>query len=241
MAGIYIHIPFCSQFCSYCDFYSVKQTEKVNEFTESLIKEIVLRSNDFKNKGLTVNTVYFGGGTPSLISITSLKAILNALFRNYPLSPNGVKEQTIEVNPDDITPQYLHGLRECGFNRLSMGIQSFNDRHLRWMNRRHNALTALNAFKMAREAGFANISIDLIFGFEMLTIQEWTDNLQKAISLSPEHISAYQMSIERGTTLFKNYTKGAYLQPSDESSAKQYEMLGQELAKGGYIQYEVSS
>lgn len=241
MAGIYIHIPFCSQFCSYCDFYSVKQTEKVNEFTESLIKEIVIRSNDFKNKGLTVDTVYFGGGTPSLISITSLKAILNALFEGYPLSPNGVKEQTIEVNPDDITPQYLHGLKECGFNRLSMGIQSFNDRHLKWMNRRHNALTAFNAFEMARKAGFTNISIDLIFGFEMLTTEKWKENLQKAISLSPEHISAYQMSIERGTNLFKNYTKGAYLQPSDESSAKQYEMLGQELAKGGYIHYEVSS
>jgi len=219
----------------------VNQTEKVDDFTEALVKEIVIRSNDLKNKGLSVNTVYFGGGTPSLISIPSLKAILSALYENYPLSPAGVKERTIEVNPDDITTQYLDGLRECGFNRLSMGIQSFSDQHLKWMNRRHNTQTALNSFELARKAGFSNISIDLIFGFEMLTTKEWKENLLKAISLSPEHISAYQMSIEKGTTLHRNYIKGAYLQPPDESSARQYSMLQEELAKGGYIQYEISS
>lgn len=219
----------------------MKQTQNIDQYIKALEKEIVIRSNDFKMRGLTVGTIYFGGGTPSLIKTASLKRILRAIQDNYPFSPGGAYEVTIEVNPDDITPLYLDGLKECGFNRLSMGIQSFSDNHLRWMNRRHDAQTAIMAFQMAREAGFLNISTDLIFGFEMLSESEWRENIQKTISLNPEHISAYQMSIERGTTLYKNYVKGEYIAPADESSAKQYQILQKELSKAGYIQYEVSS
>ncbi|HBG25433.1 MAG TPA: coproporphyrinogen III oxidase [Rikenellaceae bacterium] len=247
MAGIYIHIPFCSQYCIYCDFYSTKMLGKRESFTKALITEIGQRANDFNKLGAAVNTIYFGGGTPSLLPPAALQSILHAISAQYNLgaaggpAQNSDREVTLEVNPDDISEQYLQGLLQAGFNRMSMGIQSFHDDHLKWMNRRHSAAEAVKAFNLSRAAGFDNISIDLIFGFEGLSLQMWRENLSRAIELSPEHISAYQLSLEPGTKLYSSYKKGEYLQLKESLSYKQYSLLQEMLSRAGYVQYEISS
>ncbi len=241
MAGIYIHIPYCSRFCRYCDFYSVKENRDYDEFIEALGKELTERCDSFKRLGVTVDTVYFGGGTPSLLSPASLGSVLNKVAELYPTSGNRFKEVTIEVNPDDITDEYATALVEVGFNRVSIGIQSFHDSHLKWMNRRHTATVAVDAFEKLREAGFKNLSLDLIFGFNQLTAHEWKYNLESAIKLSPEHISAYQLGIEKGTKLYREFNEGIYIPPAEKNSETQYKALQRNLAEAGYIQYEVSS
>ncbi|PKP07404.1 MAG: coproporphyrinogen III oxidase [Bacteroidetes bacterium HGW-Bacteroidetes-5] len=260
MAGIYIHIPFCSQYCIYCDFYSTKMLGKRESFTKALITEIGQRANDFNKLGAAVTTIYFGGGTPSLLPPAALHSILHAISAQYNLgaaggpgagnlagnlagnpAQNSDREVTLEVNPDDISEQYLQGLLQAGFNRMSMGIQSFHDDHLKWMNRRHSAAEAVKAFNLSRAAGFDNISIDLIFGFEGLSLQMWRENLSRAIELSPEHISAYQLSLEPGTKLYSSYKKGEYLQLKESLSYKQYSLLQEMLSRAGYVQYEISS
>ncbi|MHC1779738.1 MAG: radical SAM family heme chaperone HemW [Bacteroidales bacterium] len=241
MAGIYIHIPFCSQFCTYCDFYSVKQRAGRGVFTEALIKELESRAGEFKKRGFTADTIYFGGGTPSLLSPDTLGNILESITRLYPAENRDKREVTIEVNPDDMTSLFAKEIFKRGFNRLSLGVQSFRDEHLRWMNRRHNSGQASDAITLAREAGFENISLDLIFGFEMLTAGAWRDNISKAIELNPEHISAYQMSLERGTTLYKQFKNGLYNHLPDAASYEQYTLLQEMLESAGYIQYEISS
>jgi len=242
LAGIYIHVPFCSQFCTYCDFYSVKDTGKREAFTEAVIREAEFRRNYFKESGCRVKTIYFGGGTPSLLSPASFRAITESLFRLFDITdPTEIEEFTVEVNPDDATPEYLAALWSAGARRLSMGVQSFTDAHLKWMNRRHDSATALNAFRAAREAGFENISIDLIFGFADLTLDVWRDTLERAVKLSPEHISSYQLGIEPGTKLGRDYEKGVYTPLPDDRSYTQYSLLQEILTNAGYIQYEVSS
>lgn len=187
-------------------------------------------------------TLYFGGGTPSLIDPESLGAVAELICKHHGFpSPAELDEFTVEVNPDDASPEYLKGLYKTGTRRLSIGVQSFNDHHLKWMNRRHDSRTAMEAFKNAREAGFENISIDLIFGFSLLTMDEWRDNLDKAIALKPEHISSYQLSIETGTKLGKDYAAGNYSPVEDEISYHQYTTLQNKLSDAGYNQYEVSS
>ncbi len=241
LAGIYIHIPFCSQFCTYCDFYSVKQRSGRAGFTEALLKELESRADDFNKRGFTADTIYFGGGTPSLLSPDVLGEILARITRLYPADNPGRREVTIEVNPDDMTSQFANEIFKKGFNRLSLGVQSFSDEHLRWMNRRHNASQAIHSISVAREAGFENISLDLIFGFDMLTTQVWRENICKAIELNPGHISAYQMSLERGTDLYKQFKNGLYNHLPDAASYEQYTMLQEMLESAGYIQYEISS
>ena len=247
--GIYVHIPFCSQFCIYCDFYSVKQQSKRKAFLESLTKEILLagEANKIERKAegevneRGVGTIYFGGGTPSVLGADQLSELLHTIRTNYWSAVGGVKEITVEVNPDDVTLPYLRRLTEAGFNRLSIGVQSFDDGALKWMSRRHTGEEAAGAFYSAREAGFKNISIDLIFGYQMLSEGVWRDTISKALSLSPEHISAYQMGVERGTPLFQLAAKGEYKAPEDEIALAQYRILQKELAATGYEQYEVSN
>lgn len=242
LAGLYIHIPFCSQFCIYCDFYSTKQTGRLDGFVEALIREINQKKDFFKNRGLPITTIYIGGGTPSLLSQDQIWAIVNSVLESFEIpSLAAIEEFTIEVNPDDVTPEYLSGLRKTGINRLSMGVQSFSDEDLKWMNRRHSAGEAIDAFKNARSAGFDNISLDLIFGYERLTIEGWKNNLDKILELRPEHISSYQLSIEPGSKLGKCYEKGCYNATSQEMSYNEYKMLQKSLKKAGYIQYEVSN
>ena len=242
MAGIYVHIPFCASFCTYCGFYSevCPRNSSHARYVAALRREIQLRS-DFLAGKEPVRTIYFGGGTPSLLSAEEFEAIYDALAATFDLS--AVEEFTVEVNPEDIATGTapVEAYRRCGVNRISMGVQSFDDRHLKWMNRRHDAATATKAFSTLREAGFDNISIDLIFGYAGLTDAEWRDSLQHAIMLHPEHISAYQMSIDPESVLAEMVARKEYTEPDDETCARQYAMLQEELEEAGYEQYEISN
>ena len=238
MAGIYIHIPFCNQFCIYCNFYSVKGKALRSRYVDALHNEIEQKKNFFKDIGVAPQTVYVGGGTPSLLSASQLGELLQHVKEAFGFTPI---EATVEVNPDDITPQYAHDLFTAGFNRVSMGVQSFHDTHLQWMNRRHNGEEAVQAYRNLRAAGFANISLDLIFGYGGLSMQQWEENVGKMIELFPEHISAYQMSIEPGSALCKQLEKGEYDLIPDSQCLDQYSALQRMLSHGGYTQYEISN
>lgn len=251
MAGIYIHIPFCSQYCTYCNFYSVKQLGLRERFVEALCYEAFAKRDFFKetvvqrefsdNTGSSITTLYIGGGTPSVLSLQQLERIITSIKRTFGLVESVIEEFTIEVNPNDVTPEFASGLVALGVNRVSMGVQSFKDEHLVWMNRRHNAAEGANAVKILREAGINNISIDLISGFELLSDEDWVHNINTAISLRPQHISAYQMSIEPGSALGAMARRGDYKGLSDEKCEAQYRILQQLLADGGYDQYEISN
>ncbi len=238
MAGVYIHIPFCGQFCTYCNFYSVKGKEYREKYIAALHNEIEYRKHFFEDTGVRPQTIYFGGGTPSVYPPHVLGEVLEKTIRTFNISP---VEVTVEVNPNDISPQYAKELHSVGFNRVSMGIQSFVDDHLVWMNRRHKAQEGEEAFHNLRNAGFNNISLDLIFGYTPLTDQLWEYNLAKITELSPEHISAYQMSIEPGSALGKLYEKGEYDLTPDSTCHNQYSMLQEFLCSKGYLQYEISN
>ena len=238
MAGIYVHIPFCGQFCTYCNFYSVKGKEYRERYIKALHNEIEHRKDFFKDTGVQPQTIYFGGGTPSVFSPHVLGETLEKIIKAFGITPT---EVSIEANPNDITPQYAWELRTAGFNRVSMGIQSFIDEHLLWMNRRHKALEGEEAFHNLRNAGFNNISLDLIFGYNPLTDELWEYNLNKITELSPEHISAYQMSIEPGSALSRLYEKGEYELLPDNICHNQYSTMQQFLGKKGYTQYEISN
>ena len=238
MAGIYVHIPFCSQFCTYCNFYSVKGRGFKERYIQSLLAEASERKDFFKDTGVSPRTIYFGGGTPSVFSPVQLEHMLQHLIKVYNADP---VEVSIEVNPNDITPGYARQLRAAGFNRVSMGVQSFVDGHLQWMNRRHNGEEAVRAYADLRNAGFENISLDLIFGYAGLTPELWEYNISKMVGLAPEHISAYQMSIEPGSVLGKKYERGEYDLPPDSLCQEQYSFLQEFLAANGYEQYEISN
>ena len=193
--------------------------------------------------GVPITSIYFGGGTPSLLSPSQIGFIIEELSNISEIEPSSINrmEVTIEVNPDDISLDYLKSLKSNYVNRVSIGVQSFIDLHLEWMNRRHNSKRAIDAFNMAREAGFDNISLDLIFGFSQLKEQDLKYNIERLLSLSPEHISTYQLSIEKSTQLFRDYSSGKYSPPTDSECNKQYYTIKRELEKGGYYQYEISN
>ena len=205
---------------------------------QALLNEAEKRKDFFRNIGALPQTIYFGGGTPSLFTPGQLGDILEHLCRLYGFAP---LEATIEVNPNDITPQYARGLVAAGFNRVSMGVQSFIDDHLVWMNRRHKGEEAEYAYYNLRKAGIANISLDLIFGYNPLQMEQWEFNVRKMISLAPEHISAYQMSVEPGSVLGKMYERGEYELLPDNICMEQYVLLQRMLQQGGYEQYEISN
>ncbi len=236
MAGLYVHIPFCSSFCIYCDFYSEVAPERVDAYLEALGREAASRKNELS---VPPSTLYVGGGTPSLLSERQFSKLSEILRKNFDLSQVG--EFTVEANPDDITPEKLALWRSCGVNRLSIGVQSFCDAHLKWMRRRHDSSAAARAFRMAREAGFGNISLDLIFGYAGLSQPEWEATINEALSLRPEHISCYQMMLEEGTPLTLMAEAGKYAEPPQEECAAQYSLLQQRLAEAGYVQYEISN
>lgn len=232
MKGIYVHIPFCLSFCNYCSFYSIKQVGRISEYLNSLYKEIDSKRSFFKESGKY--TLYFGGGTPSVLSNVQLKSIVDALNLK---DGQELLEFTVEVNPDDVTADYVYSLQEIGVTRVSMGVQSFNDTNLRWMNRRHSAAEALNAYHLLRDGGIKNISIDLIFGYS----KELRADIETAIDLAPNHISAYQLSIEHGTPFYKRYSKGEKIVLTQEECADQYMLVQQLFENAGYRQYEISN
>lgn len=234
---IYIHVPFCRTFCTYCDFYSEiagKGAEDFNLYCDGVCREIRDRRGEIVRTS-QIHTLYIGGGTPSVLPLSCLGSIVSACRE---ADGGGWDEFTIEVNPDDITPEYAAGLVSLGVNRVSMGVQSLDDCLLKWMNRRHDAQGARRAFFTLRQAGIGNLSIDLIFGIRGRDI---ASTLEEVVSLHPEHISAYQLSIEEGSALGRMVREGKYREADDEFCRAQYEEICSVLAEAGYRHYEISN
>lgn len=241
--GIYIHIPFCKSRCIYCGFYSTTNKELKERYVDALIREIHMRKDDFARLGTSLSpsstsTVYFGGGTPSSLSVCDIERIVGALESTFNGTPS---EVTLEMNPDDVTKDYIKAVRQMGINRISMGIQTFDDSRLQFIRRRHNASQAEKAVMTIREEGIHNVSIDLMFGFPNQTMDEWVTDIEKAIALHPTHISAYSLMYEEGTSLFRMLQKGEINQIDDETSLAMYTELINRLTANGYEHYEISN
>lgn len=238
MAGLYIHIPFCESKCIYCDFYSMANNNHlIDKYINALLVEAVLRKNELNSE--TITTVYLGGGTPSLLSITQLSKLVNGLKKVFDFSD--VEEFTIEVNPDDVTADYIQQAKSLGINRVSMGVQSFSDEDLRFINRRHTAKQATDAIHIIKEAGINNISIDLIYGIPGQNIEIWKNNVDTAVSQSVQHISAYTLMYEEGTRLSVMRSLGKITEVDDDVVAAMYDYLVAQLKSNGYIHYEISN
>lgn len=237
MSGLYIHIPYCKKACNYCDFHFSTSLGTKLELVKSMVKEIEIRKNYLDNNQL--QSVYFGGGTPSLLLKSEMEILFDAIKKNYKIEP--LAEITIECNPDDVTESSLITWKELGFNRLSVGLQSFDDQELKWMNRAHNASQSLSCLEVAQSHGFQNISIDLIYGSKFQTKNSWLKTIQKAIELNVQHISAYNLTIEKGTSLSRSIEKGMEPKIREDFSAWQFETLIKELVSCGFIHYEVSN
>lgn len=241
---IYVHIPYCKQVCYYCDFHFRVAMKDRDVMLAAMKKEIALRK-DYLRVGaenflpLPIETLYFGGGTPSVLSIDELAGLMDAILPYYSLAADA--EITIEVNPDDLTDDYLHELHSLGFNRLSIGIQSFFDDDLHWMNRRHNAHEALQSVDAAHRAGFSNINIDLMYGLPTMTQSRWEANLRQALALDAPHISAYHLTIEPRTVFGRRQKKGNGFSIPEDESIRQFETLIDTMGKAGYEHYEISN
>lgn len=237
MAGIYIHIPFCKTRCIYCDFYSTTQSELKDRYINALCRELELRK-EYLN-GEDIETIYFGGGTPSQLSRSDFEKVFDTIYKVY--GTQYCNEITLEANPDDLHPDYLHDLSQLPFNRISIGIQTFNERTLKLLNRRHSAVQAIKAVEDCRQAGFKNISIDLMYGLPGETKESWKEDLQKAISLHVEHISAYHLIYEEGTCLYDMLQKHKVVEVDEDSSVTFFAMMIEALTKAGYVHYEISN
>ena len=253
---IYVHVPFCRSFCTYCDFYSEvaarcrraedeqRQNDFFNGYSKALAEEAVMRGHEITDH---VNTLYIGGGTPSVLPLSVFENLLAALSETGHGGP--FDEFTVEVNPEDIVEKgekYVEGLLRLGVNRISMGVQSFDDGILKFMNRRHDAASARKAYSILEDAGVENISIDLIFGLPQLSDTQWTDTLKNALGISsrgvpPHHISSYQLSVEPGSMLARMVEKGMWSEAPEDLCERQYAMLCEALAAAGYHHYEISN
>lgn len=240
MAGIYIHIPFCKQACHYCDFHFSTSLKNKDSLLSALKKEIELQKNYFSaTDNAKINTIYFGGGTPSLLSQTELMGIIDKLYNAFDIIKDA--EITLEANPDDLTIKKIKELKTSPINRFSIGIQSFFDEDLKLMNRAHNTQEALTAVKASQDMGFENITIDLIYGIPTLTNENWKYNLQQAFNLDVKHISSYCLTIEEKTA-FAHFVKEGKMKNIDENkSADQFEIMLEEMKKNNFIQYEISN
>ncbi|MGL4780925.1 MAG: radical SAM family heme chaperone HemW [Bacteroidales bacterium] len=236
MSGIYIHIPFCKRRCHYCDFYSSTNESVKQTYTEAICHEMNLRKSDLYH---TPQTIYFGGGTPSQLNSDEVRAIFRELNSNFDLSH--CEEITFEMNPDDINGEYLSLLKEVGVNRISMGIQSFNDDLLKRINRRHDAQQAIDAVHLAQSMGFDNISIDLMYGLPGQDMDDWNRSLDIALSLNVKHISSYHLTYEEGTVLYKLLKEGKIHETQEELSLLFFQTLIDRLTEAGYEQYEISN
>ena len=237
MAGIYLHIPFCKQACFYCDFHFSVNQDKKSDLVDALLKEALIRKEEVNNE--PIKTIYFGGGTPSLLSADALLRIFDTLAENYNLS--ALQEVTLEANPDDLTATYLRELRHTPVNRLSIGIQSFREVDLKLMNRAHDAKQALRCVPESVDIGFENISIDLIYGIQGLTQADWIKNLTTAFDLPIAHLSSYCLTVEPKTKLAKLVSSGELPAVNDESAASHFETLIEMTEAAGIPWYEVSN
>lgn len=237
-AGIYIHIPFCKSRCSYCDFATdvYRDSASVGRYVNALCAEI----RNFKfGIGTNADTIYFGGGTPSLLAPNHLGQVLDAVYKVFDVAPDA--EVTMEMNPATVSPASLSAYRQSGVNRASFGVQTFNDRHLKLLARGHDADDARKTFRMLRDAGFENVSFDLIAGLPGQSMSDWRRNLEQAVRLNPEHISLYLLEIHEGTPLAEQVRSGRRPAPDEELAAEMYETLTDVLAGAGYEQYEISN
>lgn len=240
MAGIYIHIPFCRQACHYCNFYFTTSPARRDELVAAIIREINL-TRDYLG-GEAIETIYLGGGTPTMLRTDQLGLILESIYSAYPTV--NLKELTIEANPDDLTPERiaeLSALRASGLSRLSIGVQSFHEADLIYMNRAHNASEALMAIQRVQEAGFQNLTIDLIYGTPTMSDDAWRSNIHQAFALGIPHISSYALTVEPKTYLDKNIRTGRAVPVDEGQSARQFDILMEEMAAHGYEQYEISN
>ena len=265
MAGIYIHVPFCQSRCAYCDFYSTTLLAHREAYIDTVCRELRHRLPELK--GEPIKTLYFGGGTPSTLTIEELRRILEASplplprrgdsdlseglniseanWENPPFTVTppweGLGEATLEANPDDLTEEYIQGLRTLPINRVSLGIQSFHDRTLRLVGRRHTAMEAIDAVRRLQRAGLTNISIDLIYGLPDESIDDWGYSLDQAIALGVKHISAYHLTYEEGTRLWRMQEQGLVQPIDEEQSVRSFELLREKLLAAGYEHYEISN
>lgn len=238
MAGIYIHIPFCKQKCTYCDFhFSTTYQEYEQDMIASIVKEIELRKEYLTDQ--IVDTIYFGGGTPSLLSEEQIKLILHTVHQNFTCSE--FPEITLEANPDDINLEKSLSWKLAGINRLSIGIQSFDMRDLKWMNRAHDSQQALDCLPIAQTAGIKNISLDLIYGLPDLSNERWMKQIETALSLNPTHISAYCLTIEKKTALHQLVKQKKLIPAENEQQSEQFEILIKTLKSNGFEHYEISN
>lgn len=237
MAGLYIHIPFCAKRCLYCDFYSNTDMSYKEIYVEALIQEMTLRKNYLQGEPL--ETVYLGGGTPSQLSIADLSRIFEAIYQHFPTS--GQMEITLEANPDDMKPSYVADLEHLPINRISMGVQSFDETDLKFLNRRHDKQEAIRAVELCRLYHIYNISIDLIYGLPEQTVTKWEKNLDEAIRLDIPHISAYHIIYEEGTPLYKLVEAGKICPIDEETSVALFSTLIDKLSDAGFEHYEISN
>lgn len=237
MAGIYIHIPYCKKLCFYCDFYHITAQDDHSAFITALLKEASM-SKDYVGKE-SVSTIYFGGGTPSVFSIKELATILAQINRLFMIEENC--EITIELNPDDVNPAYLAGLKSLSINRISLGIQSWRDSDLKMLNRRHDSCGATIALKETFKAGFENVTIDLIYGIPGMDTRDWVSNLDISFSFDIKHLSAYHLTFEPGTVFGKMLEKGLIAEIDEEESASLFNILIDKSESAGFIHYEISN
>lgn len=237
MAGIYIHIPFCKKLCNYCDFYHVISENDHSSFVIALKKEIELRKNYLSRE--TISTIYFGGGTPLVLSINEIDSILTDIRKHFVIEAEN--EITIEINPDDVSEECFKELLLLGINRISLGIQSWNDEDLQFLNRRHNSAQCAEAITAAFNAGFENVSVDLIYGIPGMTTEQLAFNLSKTFSYGIKHLSAYHLTIEPGTHFEKMKKKNRFEETDEEESIAQFNLLIDKTAEAGFIHYEISN
>lgn len=233
--GLYIHVPFCETRCGYCDFYSVTSLSDIPDYIEAALKEISLYGHLFSH----IDTIYIGGGTPSLLSNDSLERIFSRIRKTFTVAADA--EITMEVNPADACAEFLAFLRTAGVNRLNVGVQAFDDRILRFLGRRHSRGQALQAMNLARAAGFENVGLDLIYGIPDQSLSGWKTDLYQALDLDPEHLSCYQLNLEGDTPLARRYLEGALALPDENRQADFFMMTSDLLAGAGYLHYEVSN
>ena len=237
MAGIYIHIPFCKKRCTYCDFYTEVAHKSIPTLVDNIIKELEIRKDYLQNE--PIHTIYFGGGTPSILKIDQFSKIFDVIYSTYPVDKDA--EVTFEANPDDLTVEFFNSIHSLPFNRISIGIQSFNDEDLKRVNRRHSAKQAIEAVKNSQNAGFNNISIDLIYGLPLQTLADWEQQLNTALGLNVQHISAYGLTYEEGTALWKQREKGKVKPVDDDIMNEMYLLLVKKTKEKGFEAYEISN
>jgi len=237
MAGIYIHIPFCKSFCSYCDFYSITDNSLKDALVQAVIRESSIRPSYLE--GETVETVYFGGGTPSLLEPATAAALISDLKKKFPFSDD--PEITFEVNPDDVSEGMPGELKKAGINRISLGVQSWDDKRLRYLGRRHDAAQSARALDMVFREGIKNVSVDIIYGVPGMTTADLKADLEKTFAFPVTHLSAYHLTVEEGTRFGRMKKEGKLKETDEETSASMFSLLGKVCREHGFIHYEISN